>query len=623
MTSTERLGMAYIKETDVISTDMKDKINTALTKVDTSVGLVICTSTTRPVAPDLFPGIQIYESDTRRRYVNPTALNNGWQLVAGDTVDSIGGGMVRAVRPARPFGLDTNHSAFPSVCVLLNGEVLLVYRQGTDHVASRDGVIRLSRSLDQGHTWTTPTTIATGSPAGTDLRDPCVSLSRDGLTVYLSYFKGTAALTAAGVFFRKSTDNGVTWSSEVRIDSLPYSASSAPVVELDTGVLVMPFYGRFGAETWDSVWTSKSNDGGTTWATQVRILNGQTATDHRQEPYIALLGQIAVMGYRHGTATSIGMSVSVDNTANWSGASLKFAGTGRPNVFWTNDKTVSCVYRSTSYGNDAVIRSSKDGGTNWTPERLVDPGRTAAGWMTYSGTDRLTRGINICALAQESSSTSSRLYLTCIGEAGGTTPFGVIPTDADAAASNLDMVIFGTVFDQVDGALEQPWTIGGGAVTVSNGEVRSSSFDAVADLIRVFTGVNDMTVEADIYNGGSASPQSGSAIIFRMIDGATYLMFTIETGGTIARIYKVVGGTPTQIATQQAMTNTLPFDTYNTYRVHARRLNIMCYLNDKLVIEGQMSGGDWTTFSTGTFAGVKLNSQGDTTHKCRRFIVRR
>lgn len=608
---TPKLAMELPAGTDVW--DRVDHLNNNLTKVDTAIGYTLCTSTTRPAVP--FVGQPIYETDTRRRYISIDGTVTGWRPVAGDTFDSLGAGTVRATRPVRIFGLDSNHAAFPSVCARLDGVVILVYRQGTDHSVTRDGVIKSSFSSDHGRSWTTPTTAVTGA-AGQDLRDPCVSLSRDGTKVYLSYFKGTVALAAAGVFFRVSTDGGVTWGGEIRVDSLPYAASSAPIIELNNGTLVCPFYGRSGVEVWDSVWISKSTNGGTTWPTQTRIINGTTATDHRQEPYIALLGTTAVMGYRHGTAASIGISVSTDNTVNWSAGAAKFAGTGRPNLFFTNDLTLSCLYRSTGNEN-GVVRSSKDSGSTWTPERLVDMAPTAVGWMTYSGTDRISRGINLCALSQESSSTVSRVFLTCFGEAGGNSPFGTIPTDAEAAAANLDNLIFGTSFEQTDGQLPSPWTIAAGAISVVNGAVQSAVADATADFVRVYSGVNDMEVEADISNVGGFD--SGSAVIARMINATSYLMFTAETNGVNFRLYKVVSGTPTQLAT---VAGQLAFGAYHTYKIVARGQEIRCFINGASMLYHLLSGGDQTTFATGFYGGIKLNSQGTTVHKCRRFTIR-
>lgn len=626
MTSpTPRLGLLLIEGTDTIPAPggMKDKVNNAITEFDSAVGRIICTSATRPTT-NLFAGVQAYETDTKRMIVNPRGVVGEWYV---ENQEPVGAGMVRAIRPVRNFEQDANHSAFPSAAVLPDGTVMVVWRQGTNHATNRDGVIKMSKSTNQGRTWGAATTILSGSPAGTDLRDPCVSLSADGSKVYLSYFKGTASLAAAGVFFRVSTDFGANWSSEVRVDNLPYAASSAPIVELNNGTLVMPFYGRSGAETFDSVWTAKSVNGGTTWAAPVRILNGQTATTNYQEPYLVMRGTIGTMAYRAGGASNIGISYSVDNTTNWSGVSTTFTGTGRPTLFYVNANALVCLYRKLS-GGDAVMRTSRNDGGNWYPERLVDPSRSAAGWMTYAGGDKIGPNSYLCVLAQETSDTSSKLAVTCIGESGASTPFGPVPTDADALSSEFDKMLFATNFEQADGTLPDPWTTASGNVTVTNGELTSSSADNVPDFPRVFVNSNDVDIEADIYSSG---PETGFAIIFRMINANSYLMFTVESSGANWRLYKVVSGVVTQLF---SVTGSMNFATYHTYRVVAKGNGIWCYANGMFVTPNslnygqgfyshQLSGGDMTTFSAGLYVGLKLNNQGSTVHKCRRFIVRK
>src|SRR5687768_5766434 len=42
---------------------------------------------------------------------------------------------------------------------LSNGEILVAYREGTDHWRKMDGIVRLVRSRDSGKTWSVPETI--------------------------------------------------------------------------------------------------------------------------------------------------------------------------------------------------------------------------------------------------------------------------------------------------------------------------------------------------------------------------------------------------------------------------------------------------------------------------------
>src|SRR5262245_27968336 len=90
--------------------------------------------------------------------------------------------LVGSVRAAgfRPLGVDGAYAAFPSVCRFVSGRLRLVWRQGADHAASRDGEIYTTTSDDSGRTWTAAV-VAVSDSAGVDLRDPCIA-SADGTT---------------------------------------------------------------------------------------------------------------------------------------------------------------------------------------------------------------------------------------------------------------------------------------------------------------------------------------------------------------------------------------------------------------------------------------------------------
>ena len=76
------------------------------------------------------------------------------------------------------------HAAFPSVARLTSGDLLCVFRQGSDHV-SPDGQILLCRSKDKGKTWVLEDTVIV---AARDCRDPSIVQLKDG-TVLLFFSK--------------------------------------------------------------------------------------------------------------------------------------------------------------------------------------------------------------------------------------------------------------------------------------------------------------------------------------------------------------------------------------------------------------------------------------------------
>ena len=643
MTTTSRLGLTHVEGTDTLAgssptTALQGKVNAALNAFDGSVGRIICTSATRPTT-NLFPGIQAYETDTKLSIINPTGVSGtaNWRI---ENTGASGAGGARSFRPIRPYGGDSLHSAFPGVVVLPNNKILMCWRVATSHT-SVDGAFRAATSTDLGKTWTASFLLWNGI-SSVDFRDPALSLSRSGTRIYITYFKAATGFPANGVFFRYSDDEGVTWSTEVRVDNvMARAASSAPCVELDNGTLVIPFYGRSGAETWESCYTAKSTNAGATWATPVKIINGESAGDHRQEPYITMKGQTGVMTYRHGTNSQLGVSTTADNTVNWSGGVAKFAGTGRPTTCWVNDGALACVYRSVANG-DALIRTSRDNGASWSPPRLVEPAWNAGGWMTYAAMDKVSPDAAILIMGNEAATTQSRIFISYAGESGAVTPFGALPTQQEIQGNKLDNLIFSTNFEQLNGGIQYPWYVLAGAVTVTDGEVRSASADNVPDIVGMYTGTNDMEVEAEINCGGTGTIQSGAAIIFRMVSATTYLMFTIEGQGVNFRLYKVVSGvasllerngdSPGSLFDYNVGVRTLPFNQYVKYKIICRERYIHVYLNDQWIVQsagaGQvfpsamLSAADYSTFSTGRFAGFKLNDQSTTVHKCRYFSVR-
>lgn len=530
----------------------------------------------------------------------------------------------RAVRPPTPFGQDVAHSSAPSICLTNTGQLLMLYREGTDHYASRDGILQLTTSNDLGHSWTPPATVQDLTPTW-DSQGQGLSESRDGTTLRMVFFKASTSGAAAGVFLRTSTDDGATWSSETRVDpNLPYAATTDVVVESGDGTLFLAFYGRQAGETFDSVWLARSADDGATW-TSTRLANGQTTGLHFDEPVLAYRGESAVIAYRYGGIQSVGTMVSTDGMATWSAGVERFPGTGKPHVFWLDDQTLVCIYRQLSTGH-AVMRYSRTVGATWSPCRLVDPVMYPGGWMLYASSCDLGDGQALVAFAQERGAPStspgtSRIYFTCVAAAGTETWFGPVLDDlADAAAGQL---IYATQFEQADGPAADPWTgaVCNGAPTTVNvvdGELRPGS-QGVFTIARVYAaGVVDVDIEADLLN--AAGSGSASGIVFRQTASGTFLVFVAESG--VCRLYRYASGSPTLLATSVAMVH--QFDEWNRLRVVARGGNVYGFYNGQLMVAATLSAADVAAYGGGQWHGVKLipTAGGAGAHRCRRFVLR-
>jgi hypothetical protein len=491
----------------------------------------------------------------------------------------------------------------------------LVWRQGSDHVTARDGRVYTSTSADNGRTWSTAT-VAVTDAAGVDLRDPCISTA--GGTTWLTYFKGTAALAAAGCFLRISTDDGVTWGSEIRIDGQPYAAISAPVVQVGANLLTA-FYGKASADTFDSSWLATSTDGGATWTT-ARIANGQADSRHYQEPWLVAKGTEVWMFFRYGTSSAIGSSISTNSGSTWSAPAQLFDDTtGRPAAAWLSTGTMAVVARRIS-DKQAIVRSRNTGAaqTAWLPPRptMVQPASGPIG-MTYAHPLEIPGGV-ICPLGIETSTSVSRIHVGWLADDGGVSPLGdLIPDDRTAVAAGADQVLFTEGFSQANGSLRSVWTVGAGGMQVSDGYAVSTAADNTPDLAWTDLGTADVELEGEFWYTG----QAGFGLIARLVSANTYLLLTLESGGSAFRLYKVVSGTATLLSADTT-TAVVREQAWARVRMLVRGNTIQGFLNGWSRVAAELSSPDSTTFAGQAKHGIKLNPNGAGVHRCRRFVAK-
>jgi hypothetical protein len=570
----------------------------------------------------------------------PTALTDATSKNYVDTRAFCAGGFgpprnLKQVRMLDPLGTyPTPHNAFPSlVRRSTDGVIYAVFRSATNHSAARDGKIYIITSSDLGRTWSAPTLIIAGDATLTDARDPCISQSRDGSRLYCTYFKANASNVAGGVYFKWST-NGTGWSAEVRIEAQPYSASSAPAVQLATGRIIVPFYGRSGAETIDSAYIAYSDNDGTSWST-ARIINGTTLAANIDEPWISQKpgADNLFMTYRYGS--NIGASYT-DNSAGtgiagWSTAAAITIGTGRPSNVWLSDNTAMVHYRNG--GNVRFLARMSDSpefASSWGKPYVVrncqGAGAGSVGLWTYSQAIEIGNGVCLALFAEENSTaTTSKLFATTFARGGGNTPLGPIPDNWSAVASLYDRTEY--AMDMLGGRGSWPLVppdlqVIAGALTAiempGNADINvlsSASADNVPDRAIVETGIEDVDIEADFYG----SVQSGYAIIFRVVDASNFLMFTVETTFTNLRLYKVVAGVATQLGT---IAGIAPADSWQTLKVSVRGSLILCARNGDTNIGYQLAAGaEQTQFMTPTKHGISLNAQSGGSHFCRRLVI--
>ncbi len=209
--------------------------------------------------------------------------------------------------------------------------------------SSLNNGLTMSYSTNDGTTWSSPSSIAS-NPA-----DEYCSLTQtlDG-RLWLSYSRNTPS-TYYDVFYRTSTNNGLSWSDESTLLATPATEIYGSIISRDTSTL-LAFYNSGG-----SVYFKPSTDGGATWGTAVLAAVGPVHTLFprvlRQSDgtlwlvYQAYLSVTATLGQSEIFSTK-----STDGGATWM-ASTRFTNYAGYDG-WHN----TCLYTNTPFITFASTR---------------------------------------------------------------------------------------------------------------------------------------------------------------------------------------------------------------------------------------------------------------------------
>ena len=218
------------------------------------------------------------------------------------------------------------YQAFPDSCRLQNGDIVVVFYAGYDHVSypninyPNGGRLCLTRTKDEGQTWNEPITIYDDQY---DNRDPHIAQLSDG-TLICSFFSLEANPTNSQGFdclnaqVIRSLDNGHTWEKEsqfVLMDSPPW-VCSAPVRQLSDGTYILPLYregedGAYGGVV-------HSTDCGTTWGAAIPIGHDSGVSLPAETDIIQLKDGTLYAALRGDSCVPMQFATSPDQGQTWS-----------------------------------------------------------------------------------------------------------------------------------------------------------------------------------------------------------------------------------------------------------------------------------------------------------------
>lgn len=215
----------------------------------------------------------------------------------------------------------------------------------TVHIAYGDGSISYKRSTDEGTTWSSPITLG----SGTIYYDKPIYV--DGLNVYVVYFRDFVAVSdwccsrnMGNIYMRRSTDGGITWQPEAQLTT-SQRGYRVSVHAVGSNVYLTWMDYRSGS-TWD-IYFRKSIDGGATWQPEVNLVAGlYSFGEERPDIYVK------------------GSSV---------------------HLFWMSslDNLPPCLIPGTSYSlpqcSEVYYKRSLDGGNTWGANIRLDMGNSYDG----------------------------------------------------------------------------------------------------------------------------------------------------------------------------------------------------------------------------------------------------
>jgi hypothetical protein len=245
---------------------------------------------------------------------------------------------------------------------------LASYRQmglPADVDAPTGGRAMITRSLDQGKTWSKPETLI-DTPA--DDRHPAFVELDDG-TVVCCFFTyrgepkdGDAANEpAARVHVIRSFDGGRTWEREPRRVQTPflYDETDGPFAKLRDGSLLLALNGRAKTGPPDVAGIVRSTDRGETWDLVATI----QAEHDLHEVTVAELpdGRLVMMARPEGD-----IAWSSDQGRTWTEPVTFGMRMFAPSLYVLRDGTLACLHGSYAPGHAGLrIIFSRDGGETW------------------------------------------------------------------------------------------------------------------------------------------------------------------------------------------------------------------------------------------------------------------
>ncbi len=264
--------------------------------------------------------------------------------------------------PAKRLTWTSGWSFSPAIAADSSGHLHVVWSDGTPG----NHEVYYVKSTDAGATWSTRQRL-TWTSGGS--YDPVVAADSSGL-LHLVWYDNTPGKTE--VYYKKSTDAGVTWTTSRRLTWNSVESNHPALFVDSSGHLHVVWYDNPP----DDIYYKKSSDGGSTWSAGKR-LTWTVAASYGPAVTADSSGNIYTVWYEgvSGGGSAIFLKKSPDGGATWP-PSRRLTWTpgysSGPRIAVDASDYLHLIWRDDTPGNDEIYyRKGSDEGINWTTSRRL------------------------------------------------------------------------------------------------------------------------------------------------------------------------------------------------------------------------------------------------------------
>jgi len=285
------------------------------------------------------------------------------------------------------------YHAWPTIVKASNGNLVAFYadtRGAHGYVATSVAVCRISS--DSGQTWGAQATVLDTVGVDDTVSDACLD-SAGNILVWTR--QRTSDTTYDGWTLRKSTDNGVTWTTQASIVPSPMAVQIFGLIKLANNSLLCGWHG----DTPDRAWgVLTSSDSGANWS-QVTVESALAEADWPVEQRFVQLANGNILGIARTQTSGNGLFQlqSTDNGANWTKAATNVTDQYQtPTAVIYENPDVHLVYYDRGKGflrlRSAVALDVWGAPTTWPASTVVGQGSVTSADSGYPAAAQLAAG---------------------------------------------------------------------------------------------------------------------------------------------------------------------------------------------------------------------------------------